>query len=89
MEDKEIQKEKSLTDGNGWTTTNIASSVNRPSSVFVADIDGDGKLDIVSAAYAGDEIAWYENSGTAIPEFSNILMPIVSVLVIIAFRRKH
>ena len=68
MEDKEIQKEKSLTDGNGLT---------------------DGKLDIVSAAYAGDEIAWYENSGTAIPEFSNILMPIVSVLAIIAFRRKH
>ncbi len=42
----------------GWTTTNIASSVNRPSSVFVADINSDGSLDIVSSAYAGDEIAW-------------------------------
>jgi len=75
----------------GWTTNNIASSVNRPSSVFVADINGDGSLDIVSSAYAGDEIAWYENSGTAVPEFSNILMPIVSVLAIIGlnYRRRH
>ena len=73
----------------GWTTKNIASSINRPASTFVADMDGDGNLDVVSAAYAGDEINWYENSGGAIPEFSNILMPIVSVLAIIAFRRKH
>ena len=72
----------------GWTTTNIASSVNRPSSVFVADINSDGSLDIVSSAFAGDEIAWYENSGTTIPEFSNILMPVLSVLAIIAFRRR-
>tara|TARA_Y100001970_G_scaffold61834_1_gene78948 strand:+ start:10 stop:1374 length:1365 start_codon:yes stop_codon:yes gene_type:complete len=75
----------------GWTTNNIASSVNRPTSVFVADINSDGNLDIVSSAFAGDEIAWYENSGTAIPEFSNILMPIVSVLSIIGlnYRRRH
>ena len=50
-------------------------------------IDGDGNLDVVSAAFAGDEIAWYENSGAAIPEFSNILMPIVSVLTIIGVNR--
>ena len=52
-------------------------------------MDGDGNMDVVSAAYAGDEINWYENSGAAIPEFSNILMPIVSVLAIIGFRRRH
>ena len=75
----------------GWTTKNIASSINRPISTFVADIDGDGNLDVVSAAFAGDEIAWYENSGAAIPEFSNILMPIVSVLAIIGlnYGRRH
>ena len=72
----------------GWTTNNIASSVAKPGSVFVADLDNDGNFDVVSAAYNGDEIAWYDNSGTAIPEFSNILMPIVSVLAIIAFRRR-
>ena len=74
----------------GWTTKNIATSVTKASSVFVADIDNDGNLDVVSAAYNGDEIAWYENSGTAIPEFSNILMPIISVLAIIGlnYRRR-
>ena len=71
----------------GWTWSNIASSINRVSSVFVGDIDGDGNLDVVSAAYAGDEISWHENSGAAIPEFSNILMPIVSVLSIIGLNR--
>ena len=51
----------------------------------------DGNLDVVSAAFAGDEIAWYENSGAAIPEFSNILMPIVFVLAIIGlnYGRRH
>ena len=79
------------TPDDGWTTKNIASSINRPFSTFVADIDGDGNLDVVSAAFAGDEIAWYENSGAAIPEFSNILMPIVSVLAIIGlnYGRRH
>ena len=71
----------------GWTWSNIASSINRVSSVFVGDIDGDGNLDVVSAAYAGDEISWHENTGAAIPEFSNILMPIVSVLTIIGLNR--
>ena len=71
----------------GWTWSNIASSINRVSSVFVADINGDGNLDVVSAAYAGDEISWHENTGSAIPEFSNILLPIVSVVTIIGLNR--
>ena len=36
-----------------------------------------------------DEINWYDTA--AIPEFSNILMPIASILVIVGFnyRRRH
>ena len=77
------------TPDDGWTTNNIASSINKPSSVFVADIDNDGNLDVVSSAYNDDEIAWYES--TAIPEFSNIMMPIVSVLAVVGFnyRRRY
>ena len=56
-------------------------------SVFVADIDNDGYMDIVSAAYLDDEIAWYDNA--AIPEFSNIMMPIVSVLAIVGFNYRR
>jgi hypothetical protein len=72
----------------GWSTVNVETSVNKASSVFVADIDNDGYLDIVSAAYLDDEIAWYDN--VAIPEFPSIMMPIVSVLAIVGFnyRRK-
>ena len=70
----------------GWTTTNVETSVDKSLSVFVADIDTDGYMDIVSAAYNDDEIEWYD---TAIPEFPNIMMPIVSVLAIVGFHYRR
>ncbi len=33
-------------------------------SVFAADVDGDGDMDILSASYNDDKIAWYENDGS-------------------------
>ena len=52
-------------------------------------MDNDGDMDIVSASYSDSTIAWYENDA-GIPEFSNILMPIVSVLAIVGlnYRRR-
>ena len=35
--------------------------------VHVADIDNDGDIDIISASYNDDTIAWYENNGAANP----------------------
>ena len=35
--------------------------------VELADIDGDGDLDIVSASYNDNTIAWYENDGADNP----------------------
>jgi hypothetical protein len=32
-------------------------------SVFAADVDGDGDLDVLSASYFDHKIAWYENHG--------------------------
>ena len=29
--------------------------------MFAADVDGDGDLDVLSASYDDDKIAWYEN----------------------------
>ena len=41
----------------------IASYDNEYSSVYPADIDGDGDLDVITAAEFSYRIAWYENDG--------------------------
>ena len=46
-----------------WTAADIATSADGAESVYVADMDGDGDLDIVSASRLDDTIAWYENDG--------------------------
>ena len=35
-----------------------------PVSVFAADVDGDGDIDVLSASVYDDKIAWYENDGS-------------------------
>ena len=37
------------------------SETNGSTSVYAADPDGDGDLDVLSASYGDDKIAWYEN----------------------------
>ena len=32
--------------------------------MFAADVDGDGDMDVLSASYNDDKIAWYENDGS-------------------------
>ena len=44
-----------------FTAADIATSADYASSVFVADMDNDGDMDIVSASYNDATIAWYEN----------------------------
>jgi hypothetical protein len=39
----------------------IATSLAGPSSVFAADVDSDGDLDVLSASYEDWKIAWFEN----------------------------
>ena len=60
-------------DGNAdpsWTAADIATSADGPFDVFVADMDGDGDMDIVSASYNDDTIAWYENDGNINPTWT-------------------
>ena len=40
----------------------ISTATNAPKSVFAADLDGDGDLDVLSASDYDDKIAWYENT---------------------------
>ena len=46
-----------------WTAADIATSADGARSVFAADMDGDGDMDIISASFNDDTIAWYENTG--------------------------
>jgi len=38
-------------------------SVKRAKALFPADIDNDGLMDVISASYLDDKIAWYKNEG--------------------------
>ncbi|KAH8069617.1 hypothetical protein JL720_11918 [Aureococcus anophagefferens] len=42
-------------------TTSLA---DRVVSVFAIDVDGDGDVDVLSASYNDDTVAWYENDGS-------------------------
>ena len=53
-----------------WTKAVIATSALQARSVFVEDMDGDGDMDILSASYGDDTIAWYENNGAVNPTWA-------------------
>lgn len=42
-------------------------TTNNPIWIHAADVDGDLDIDVLSAATHGDEFAWYENQGGAVP----------------------
>jgi hypothetical protein len=55
------------TDGAGNFTAQpaLSTTADGATSVFAADLDGDGDLDVLSGSYVADEIAWYENTDGA------------------------
>ena len=52
-----------------WTKT-YSDAVNNATSVDLADLDGDGNLDLVVSDFQDKEIRWYENDGNATAGFS-------------------
>ena len=53
------------TDGQGQFGAQqvVANRVDGALSVDAADMDGDGDLDVIAAAYGGDRTTWYPNDG--------------------------
>jgi hypothetical protein len=41
----------------------VTTTFGEPACVDAADLDGDQDIDLVCAAYQGDEVAWWENDG--------------------------
>ncbi|MHC4395858.1 MAG: FG-GAP repeat domain-containing protein [Planctomycetota bacterium] len=48
--------------GTSWTGHEVDSDFDGAQSVYAADVDGDGDLDVLGAAYEADDIAWWENT---------------------------
>ena len=47
-----------------FTESAISTSADGAYSVYAADVDGDGDMDVLSASNDDDKIAWYENDGS-------------------------
>lgn len=48
----------------------ITTNADLAFSVFAADLDRDGDLDVLSASNADNTIAWYENNGASPPAWT-------------------
>jgi PKD repeat protein len=46
-----------------WTKHVIDGNFSGARSVYAADIDGDGDLDVLGTAYDGNQVAWWSNNG--------------------------
>ncbi|MCB9850200.1 MAG: VCBS repeat-containing protein [Phycisphaerales bacterium] len=49
-------------DGSGWAKHTVGSNFPNASSVYAADIDSDGVIDVLGASYNDNEIAWWDNT---------------------------
>jgi len=50
-------------DGRVWTKRTVDGAFEGAASVYSADLDGDGDLDVLGAAYYADDVTWWENRG--------------------------
>ncbi|MEM9597991.1 MAG: FG-GAP-like repeat-containing protein [Acidobacteriota bacterium] len=57
--------ENTAGDASAWTEHVIDNSFDGAYSVYAADVDGDGDLDVMSSAQIADIISWWENLGGA------------------------
>jgi len=51
--------------GTSWTEHTVDGDFNGALSVYSADVNGDGYMDVLGAAYTADDITWWENSDTS------------------------
>ena len=49
--------------GTSWTLRDLVASLAGAHDAHVADVNGDGLLDVVAAAYDADKVVWFLNDG--------------------------
>ena len=47
-----------------FTDNTIDGNLNGVSSIFTADLDQDGDIDVIAPAYQGSNLVWYQNNGS-------------------------
>ena len=55
--------ENTAGDGSVWTERTIEGGFDGARSVYAADVDGDGDIDVLGAAQGASDITWWENQG--------------------------
>jgi CSLREA domain-containing protein len=53
--------ENTAGDGSTWTERTVDGDFDGANSVYAADVDGDGDLDVLSSTNVDDDVAWWEN----------------------------
>lgn len=57
-----------------WISRTISTGVSGASSIVVADIDLDGDVDLIAAAFSTNRIIWFENTPGAMPELPPVFI---------------
>lgn len=57
-----------------FTERILTSGADGATSVYAADMDGDGDLDVLSAARGANTISWFANDGAADPSFTRSII---------------
>ena len=61
-DDKIAWYENTNGDGSSWELHVATTKADGASSVYIVDIDGDGKMDLASASHNDGKIAWYKEA---------------------------
>ena len=56
-----------------FTFYDISNETDDPFSVYAADLDNDGDIDVLSASYNDDKVTWYENDGSGSFSSQNLI----------------
>ncbi|MGB0384626.1 MAG: FG-GAP-like repeat-containing protein [Ardenticatenaceae bacterium] len=55
--------ENTAGEGSSWTEGTLDGAFAGAKSLYAADLDGDGDLDVLGASSSADQIAWWKNTG--------------------------